>query len=201
MKTKILTLREILIRMQQHIVPCYHRDYLWGKQQWDDVWIPIIELSQREKPSSYFLGIMLTQPEPLPQNVDKIILHDGYQRLMTVFILLALLRDMEKSNGRADDAEIIHDVYLINRYTNSEETMKLVPAEDDQESFNQLIMGGSRVNGSRIFDAYDHFQSRLATSSLSLEVVLRCILDFRLVNIVLEKGNDAHQIWKTLVTV
>lgn len=92
------------------VVPAYQRDYKWDaeqvKQLYEDI-APAIELNQ----PSYFLGsIVVTQTR---DNTLEVV--DGQQRLATVAIFLAAVRDYLLTAGETDRANVISAEYLYDR--------------------------------------------------------------------------------------
>ena len=73
------------VRGEQFVVPPYQRPYAWGAEQVDELWDDVIGTLG----GGHFLGsIVLNTEEPArPQVID------GQQRLTTLLLLLALIRD------------------------------------------------------------------------------------------------------------
>ena len=102
-------IRYILSGTRSLVVPEYQRDYAWGqkeaRQLFDDLLEHLDGLDDHADVDPYFLGtIILTTFETAPDAVSdpRVALEivDGQQRLITLTILLACLRDMEDDGPR-----------------------------------------------------------------------------------------------------
>ncbi|MDX2287396.1 MAG: DUF262 domain-containing HNH endonuclease family protein [Hyphomicrobiaceae bacterium] len=97
-------------------IPAFQRDYAWRRGEaerlLDDVYGASLNARETAEPVPYFLGTMLFVPavpaaaSGQPQHCEVI---DGQQRLVTLTILLAVLRDMTEGDGRARAARCISD--------------------------------------------------------------------------------------------
>jgi uncharacterized protein with ParB-like and HNH nuclease domain len=74
------------------LVPLYQRTYAWEQPEVDDFWRDLDAITNDER-SSHFFGQVVTYNNR-NKNVQEII--DGQQRLTTVSIFLAVLRDLAK---------------------------------------------------------------------------------------------------------
>lgn len=62
--------------------------------EWKQLWEDLVDLYEYENSHNHLLGSMVTMPTTsVPEGVTKYLLIDGQQRLTTLFILLALIRD------------------------------------------------------------------------------------------------------------
>ena len=72
-------------------LPLYQRPYAWTKDQWADLLEDILSLP---KDSSHFFGAIVVVPTQEPdQGVKSFYVIDGQQRLATILIWLAAIRD------------------------------------------------------------------------------------------------------------
>src|ERR1700722_6464910 len=83
-------LAEVLFAQRKYRIPRYQRPYAWDQEEVSEFWE---DLSTNEEP--FFLGsfIFNTETEEKDGFVDII---DGQQRLLTITILCAVLRDLAK---------------------------------------------------------------------------------------------------------
>lgn len=94
-----LTIQELFEKTIQYTVPLYQRSYVWNReQQWEPLWEDIREkaerIEQQLQTSPHFLGaVVLNQVKTFGNELAKKQVIDGQQRLTTLQIFLAALRD------------------------------------------------------------------------------------------------------------
>lgn len=94
-------LQVVLEGSKQFLVPHYQRPYSWQTEQWEALWRDILMLLEEDNPQPHFLGSIVTSPaNSVPEGIGKRLLIDGQQRLTTLMILLALLRDQARERPR-----------------------------------------------------------------------------------------------------
>ena len=93
-KTTILN----LLRNQYFKIPGYQRPYIWGKEQIEkflqDTYFCMKDTQKQEQSEStkeYFLGTLVTIP--INKRINEHEVMDGFQRIMTIILLLAIIRD------------------------------------------------------------------------------------------------------------
>lgn len=159
------------------MIPLFQRTYSWGPANWDTLWRDLMELCEEPNPRPHFIGSIVTMPsKSVPQGVAKFILIDGQQRLTTLLILLAALRDHARRQP-GNLADKIEDVLLKNPHQEGPERYKLLPSKDDRPAFNAIMEAACPPSGQRVSEAYSHFgkKLRLATD-LSLEDLYNAII-------------------------
>ena len=94
-------LRQLLDSTQQYIVPLFQRFYVWETAYWETLWDDRVDLIEDDDPHhSHFLGAVVVIPATdTAPSLPKFILIDGQQRLATLLVLLAALRDQARPNG------------------------------------------------------------------------------------------------------
>lgn len=80
-------------------IPSYQRPYVWEKDQIFDLLDDITNAYTRDKESEYFLGSLVLQEKENRDYQDFDIL-DGQQRLTTLFLITAVIRDLNKNEDR-----------------------------------------------------------------------------------------------------
>ena len=133
---------------------------------WDDV----DELCTNDPESSlaeHFIGAVVTAPaHSVPEGVTKYLLIDGQQRLTTLFLFLAALRDRAKIAGDEKLAARIQQLYLTNSFQEESDRYKLLPTQGndglgDRSAYIAIVDG--KIDGIRsgIGNAYHHFHQKL----------------------------------------
>ena len=112
MKASETKLAKIIEGTNQYIVPHYQRPYTWGRKEWNTLWADLVDLAEQDSdgtgdtgtatvPRQHFMGSLVTAPgRSVPEGVSKWVLIDGQQRLTTLLLLLAALRDHSRANTR-----------------------------------------------------------------------------------------------------
>lgn len=134
-KSEEKTIRSILSEKSHLRVPTYQRNFSWGKPQISDLIedIKSIYVGDHER---YFLGSMV-----LIQKSDNTLdVVDGQQRLATLSLLLAAIRDGFSENNDKDRANYVETNFLCSRNLRTlETTPKLELNETDNDLYWQII--------------------------------------------------------------
>ena len=135
----------------------------------------------------------------LPQLVAKYLLIDGQQRLITIFILLALIRDKAHEQGEEDLANEINQTLLVNPFKKGEDYFKLLPTQADRRSFQKIIGGETAASDGRILKAYQFFDRKYRQSNVNKEL-LKQIISTKLVivSIALDPDDNPHLVFESL---
>ncbi len=201
MKASETNLRSILEGNKQFIVPLFQRTYSWDTKEWETLWNDLQDLYEEEHPRNHFIGSTVTIPVDSPASgVAKFLLIDGQQRLTTILIVLALLRDQAKSNPESTLAEEITDSFLANRYKKGSDYWKLLPTQADREPFAAIMYEQTTVQQTQIGKAAAFFSKRLtAKNAPDLEVLQVLITsNLMLVDIKLDRDEDPYLIFESL---
>jgi uncharacterized protein with ParB-like and HNH nuclease domain len=150
-ETALLGIFEPKMRFE---VPLFQRPYVWSQErQWEPLWEDIsskftAQIEGKQDPSVIFLGAMvLDQQQTATMQLPKRQVIDGQQRLTTLQIFLAALRDFAQSSGcSAVSSEL--DSYIINRgrlYDADIDPFKVWPTQADRKQFMDVITSRSRA--------------------------------------------------------
>jgi uncharacterized protein with ParB-like and HNH nuclease domain len=143
MDARAQTVRGILHSPVQYLIPFFQRHYSWRKQNWErllgDLWTL---LDDGEADSQHFMGPLVCTPMNLiPGEVPRFQLIDGQQRLTTLTILLAALRDVAKDMGVEELVEDVTIDYLVLRKKKDLQRFKVIPRIGDREVLAAVIDG------------------------------------------------------------
>lgn len=88
-----------LLQGQQHfMIPLFQRPYSWDKKNNESLWNDLIEIYEDGTEERHFLGSIVTKSmTATPEGVTPFLVIDGQQRLTTLTLLLAALRDAAKA--------------------------------------------------------------------------------------------------------
>jgi alkylated DNA nucleotide flippase Atl1 len=193
---------------KQFQVPLYQRVYSWGHRQLEQLWSDITdEVERLAQPAStgHFLGSVVLAPTPALHagGLQSWLVVDGQQRLTTLMLALAALRD-HVAEEHPTWAERLQDDYLVNRYQQADGRLRVLPTQHDRDAFRACVLGqAATVGDSRIGKAYRLFRSWLIEAERDgdrdldrVEQVIRTRL--RLVEITAEQGDNVHRIFQSL---
>jgi alkylated DNA nucleotide flippase Atl1 len=196
---------------KQFLVPLYQRPYSWGDDQLSQLWTDILaeadRLREGEEGTGHFVGSVVLAPSPhahASAGLAQWLVVDGQQRLTTLLVLLAAIRDHVR-DADPDTAMRIDVEYLINQFEKDDRRLRLLPTQADRDAFRACILRlpGADVAGG-VGDAYRRFRSNLAAFDdpedpndvARIEQVVRSRL--RLVEITSELGDNVHRIFQSL---
>jgi uncharacterized protein with ParB-like and HNH nuclease domain len=192
-------LQQIIEGTRQYVVPLFQRPYSWKKTEWQSLWNDLVELCEADNPRPHFMGSIVTIPTTsVPEGISKYLLIDGQQRLTTVFILLAALRDTAKQSEN-ELAEEINNTILVNPYKKGLDCYKLQPTQIDRAAFHQIINSESQVDESGISECYRFFEKKIGQSTLELQRIKKVICsNLSIVSVVLSADDDPYLVFESL---
>lgn len=154
MQPATLTIHQIFEKERRYTVPLFQRAYVWNREdQWEPLWEDIerqarsclIALKEdKQVTTNHFLGaVVLNVMKVLGRGLARSEVIDGQQRLTTLQVFLAALRDFAKDV----DGEIADDIRRLTfnpvRNEESEERFKVWPTNSDRDIFKTVMTTGS----------------------------------------------------------
>lgn len=153
MKANAVPLLAIFEKKLRLEVPLFQRQYVWNKeQQWEPLWEDISRkfteyLEGRKDGPVHFLGAMVLDQKQTPTtHVEKRQVIDGQQRLTTLQIFLAALRDFCREQECEEIAKEFES-YTFNKGMMADpevDKFKVWPTQLDREQFANVVGTGSR---------------------------------------------------------
>ncbi|MBI4236782.1 MAG: DUF262 domain-containing protein, partial [Chloroflexi bacterium] len=155
MKTDRVTVFDMFEKQRRYLVPIFQRGYVWTKAlQWEPLWEDIVDqaaivressATTRQSARKHFLGaIVLNQVSTQVRHVAASEIIDGQQRLMTLQILLAALRDVVSGIIGEYPKTIANNLTSnIGVPGSSEELFKDWPTYAYQDDFRKVMTAGS----------------------------------------------------------
>jgi hypothetical protein len=175
------TVRDILHTGDQYIIPLFQRNYSWKKEHWDRLRKDIWALMEDGAKQMHFLGpLVCTQTAHFPGSVPAYQLIDGQQRLTTLTVLLAAVRDVALARGLKELPEEVSEDYLLHKRKTGTERYKVLPRLGDREVLTAIIEGQdpAQFSGSGIVDALRYFRRHVGhLARQNSEQQLRKLLD------------------------
>jgi len=192
--------RQLIEGTKQYVVPLFQRPYSWSEKHWKTLWADVVDQSKHEDGRPHFFGSIVTTPaRSVPQGVGKFLLIDGQQRLTTVQLFLAAIRDCAIELGENRLRERIDGQYLANAYEEGDERLKVLPTQEDRPAF-RAILGHELVPQGRMRACYDYFQTRLGRLPADrLDAIHLALVDrLSLVSITCDGDDNPQLIFESL---
>ena len=198
MNAQDLPLTQLLDGARQFIVPIFQRDYSWGTKHCQQLWNDILRVGSDAAVPVHFLGsVVYIAAENNQAALPRWLLIDGQQRLTTVTLLLAALRDRLRSDPSDSEvlptAEEIEDRFLRNRHGRGDRRNKLWLRRADNEALSSLLDGQvlTEAAAQAILENYSFFMDCL--SGADLAHVYAGISRLVIVDVSLTRGQDDPQ--------
>jgi len=155
MKADEMRLGPLLDGPRQFVVPYFQRTYSWRRQQWNTLLDDILELYELATGHSHFLGSMVLLGDAPDAGLQSTLVIDGQQRLVTLSLFLAAVRDIARRTA-PPLATSIHENYLV-----SDGHVKVLCTHQDRAAFATVVEQGREPEPSPIRDAYRSFRAAL----------------------------------------
>jgi len=205
-------LQKILEGTSQYLVPLYQRPYQWGPENFKELWRDVTQLAEDridDVEATHFIGSLVLAPIPgsVAGSITRYLVVDGQQRLTTLTLLLAAVRDhlLEQGSATRRDTDRIHNQLLTNQYEDDPYRLKLLPTQADRESYaavvDSLPTAGSDDN---VGAAYRFFRARLAEPIDpdmpvdAVQIAQAVTTGLSVVSISTHPGDNVHRIFQSL---
>jgi uncharacterized protein with ParB-like and HNH nuclease domain len=200
-KADEMRLGPLLGGRKQYVVPYFQRAYSWRRHQWNTLFDDILELYDLKSENSHFLGSMVLLAEKGTDALNPTLLIDGQQRLVTLSLFLAAIRDMARETDAAF-ANHIHDSYLVNHGVDEQDHLKVLTTHQDRQPFTTVIRDAEEPPPSPIRDAYRTFKEALKEhidKGLDLDRLVRIVVSqLSFVAITLDSEDNPYRIFESL---
>lgn len=192
----------------QFRIPVFQRDYLWEEQHCAQLFQDILRIGRAEGGSHHFVGsvVCMDAGKNFPGFAEWIVI-DGQQRLTTLTLLVAALRDHIRAAGwtGCDDGPTegrLISYFLKNEHESGERRYKLVLRGHDHTTLKAVVDGRGREDlpsprSERILESYRLYREKLETEDPS--TVYRGINRLRIVNVTLDRTvDDAQMVFESM---
>lgn len=206
MKAHETILQPVLEGTKQYIVPLFQRTYSWKSDNWKTLWDDLLSLYSSKSARKHFLGALVSMPVDMtPAGVNKFLLIDGQQRITTLFLILAAIRDIAIARNEGNLSDQINELYLTNKWAEGTNILKLFPSQTDREQFSKIMHRKDDLDGNNnAVKAFKYFISRLegkdsSGKSIDLKQMHTTLVqEIMVVNIVLDKDENPYLIFESL---
>ena len=152
MKPDKLTVHDLFQRERRYVVPLYQRSYVWNREdQWEPLWEDIelhaegcLTAPNNVARRSHFLGaIVLNVAKIIGSAVARSEVIDGQQRLTTLQVFLAALRDYAAEVDSVHTSKIARLTVNEDEKPGSESSFKVWPTNSDRLLFRMVMTAKS----------------------------------------------------------
>lgn len=201
-------------------IPVFQRAYVWDGKDCDTLWHDVITAGQND--AEHYIGTILylqdeqaaqqaraAGVEAAPQVLDVI---DGQQRLTTVTLMLAALRNMLVQEADPDEATARK---IEAKYLRVNGDYRLALSEYDRQTLFDIVDGitpplpvKDEDAGADAFEDYEgsvavaanyhYFASKMAADGFDAQTLLRGLENLVIISAELEEGDAAQQVFESL---
>ncbi len=185
---------------KQFVVPIFQRNYRWTEEQCMQLWNDVLQAANSPNNGGHFLGsIVYTAAGAGEATFSRWLVIDGQQRLTTVTLLLAALRDHIQDSGWTGEggptAAEIDDRFLRNAHKHGDQKPKLVLRRNDDRTLRRIVTGHREpINdpASEVDDGYQLFREVIPDSDPS--EIYKGLGNLLIVDVLLEPPLDNPQL-------
>ena len=161
------------------VIPVYQRNYSWSTTECTKLYEDLLE-SLRTGKRHYFGNIVYYALDSvLWSGYSELALIDGQQRITTIMLLIAAIRDVEPDEDKKDK---ITKTYLINKNSDTKERVKLKQIESDRDIYEAIINGNfDESTDSNAGRNYKTFKRLIKDSGVSTDELLGAINNLEVV--------------------
>ncbi len=165
MKADNISLQGILNSPNRYLIPVFQRYYSWGRKEWGQLWENIVELYEGVDDQPHFMGALVFVPDGYAHHtMPTYLVIDGQQRLVTLSLLMAALRNLARSHKFTTLAGEINDTYLMHPYKTGTEHYRVYPRQRDRDEYVSVLEHRSyRGTRGKITDGLIYFVRNIET--------------------------------------
>lgn len=216
MKAYETTFQKMVEGTKQFQVPLYQRTYSWGREELETLWADLTEQVERDREAGergreapeHFIGSVVLAPgASAASDMTRWLVVDGQQRLTSLTIALAALRDTLREveeppeDGDPSEADRVHNTYLVNQYKRKLDKYRLLPTQADRAAFIAVIDGKADAGGNDgVGRAYNFFRQRMVDLGEEALLAIEAGIGRRLslVEIQSDSGDNVFRIFESL---
>ncbi|MBU0923246.1 DUF262 domain-containing HNH endonuclease family protein [bacterium] len=178
------------------IIPVYQRNYDWEIAQCIKLFDDIIEVGKDTRSYGHFIGSIVYVHDDIYRtaSTNELTVIDGQQRLTTITLLYIAIYNYALDKKDEALSTKINETYLINKFLEDKEKLKLRPTENNDKALKYLLRkdGFETYNEySKIIENYNYFRENINDSNIN--TVLDGLAKLMFVEISLDRQKDDPQ--------
>lgn len=180
----------------QFVIPIYQRNYDWTISQCKQLLDDIFEVGMQETTNAHFIGSIVYVHDDVytASRIKELIVIDGQQRLTTLTLIYLVINRIAKELNDQKLENEISEIYLINKFAEEEEKLKLRPSGSNNKAIKYLLRGDQNeefTDFSKIVDNFNYYKSRINEDNY--EFVRTGLSKLMFVEVSLERQKDEPQ--------
>lgn len=197
MKANEININRFLSQSEtQFIIPVYQRNYDWNFFQCKQLFDDIIAVGSNDSQPSHFIGSIVYIHDDIysASGIRELSIIDGQQRLTTITLIYISVFNIYKEQNNYANYSRIEETYLINKFAEEREKLKLKPTENNDKALKFLLRSDdiSEYNEfSMLVENYIFFRKHITTENL--ETVIKGLNKLIFVEVSLERDKDDPQ--------
>ncbi len=184
----------------QFVIPVFQRDYSWTDAQCEQLWKDLMLIANDPTSRGHFLGsVVYVSTGDTSAGFTRWLLIDGQQRVTTLTLLLAALRDhiVETQWKGTDDsptATRVEAYFLKNVQEEGNRRHKLVLRRHDHDTLRAILDSTDLPDrpSVRIQENYEYFREQIAQEDP--DAIYRGLNRLVVVDVTLDRGTDDPQL-------
>ena len=172
------------------IIPVYQRNYSWNTKNCKKLFDDALDAYRNGKEHYFGNVVYYSIDVDVASAYFRLALIDGQQRITSVMLLIAAMRDAERDRSVREN---IDSNYLLNRTGYDSERIKLKQVQSDRKIYEDIIKGAETANpnkGSNVYKNYSEFSRLVRQSGLTTNELLRMLRMLKIVAVDLELSNN-----------
>ncbi len=215
MNAHAMSVGDVLAGQKQYVVPVFQRSYEWGEDRWQALWLDLSSIAEESDANlTHFIGPMVIISNVFPHEAPRFMVIDGQQRLMTLSVLIAAIRDRANSLNLSSIAEAINNSNILSFLnTKGEKIPKIIPRLRDREALSSILSSkvGESDSTFQLTQAYNYFYGQISDITpnqpllfseppdLILDRLYKAVLHrLQVVTITLGHGDNPSNIYESL---
>lgn len=197
MEAKQVKLNKFLSQTDtQFMIPVYQRNYDWTLPQCKQLFDDIVFVGNDEKQTTHFIGsiVFIHDNVYTSSGISELSIIDGQQRLTTITLIYIAIFTLAQEQQNQQLVNKIEETYLINKFANEEEKLKLKPTDNNDKALRFLLNNDASdefPDYSRLIENYNYFKSRITPENY--ETILTGLAKLIFVEVSLERDKDDPQ--------
>lgn len=186
---------------KRFVIPVYQRNYDWKLENCKQLYEDLVKVIRGNK-KSHFFGSIVSVFNPDGAHDDFFVI-DGQQRLTTVSLLLLAMYNLIRHNVVQPDefnlSERIYEEYLVDKWQDGDNRIKLKPIKNDQAAFSMFFIDGADyIKESNMTINYQYFYDLIQKEEVKIDELYDAICRLEIISITLNNDDNPQLIFESL---